>query len=68
MWCEYCLNAADAGGISTRLRRIDRLLDALGLKSAATKRADWKATFWRTEEEQLYDNMTRLYNKPPGIF
>ena len=67
-WVDFCLEAEDSEGIEARLRRIDRLLDALELKSAATKRAEWKATFWRTEEEELYVNMTMLYNKPPGIF
>ena len=67
-WCEYCLEAEDSEGIEARLRRIDRLLDALGLKSEATKRADWKAAFWRKEEEELEGNMWKLYSRPPGFF
>ena len=44
-WCKYCLDAEGLEEITARLRRIDRMLDALGIKSAAKKQLEWKDAF-----------------------
>ena len=67
-WCKYCLDAESVEEIAARLLRIDRMLDALGLKSAAKKQSDWKNDFWEEEEDAILAIMTGLYTRPPGVF
>ena len=67
-WCKYCLDAESLEEIAARLGRIDRVLDALGIKSAAKKQSDWKDTFWKEEENGMLAIMRGLYRKPPGVF